>query len=93
MAQKRVENKKRGEGQSNTLTFQIGNDVVVTKDISSSDTFGQDSVIPKGTRGIITDKNVTTTTYSIKHISNIEMTFGDKRRILLPLNTKKIKKV
>jgi undecaprenyl pyrophosphate synthase len=63
--------------------FTIGDYVRFTEDTVGECMFGTKNVIKRGTEGRITDQNVTTTYYDIKHVRNIEVTYGDKRRILL----------
>jgi hypothetical protein len=58
-------------------------EVVFTKDIKTHDMFGNTTIIPKGTMGVISDINVTKTIYNEKYFENVEVTYGNKERILL----------
>lgn len=72
-------------------SFEIGCLVEFDIAVGTCDMFGCEGVVPKGTIGLITDKNVTNTVYNSRYYNNIEVTYNNGKRILLTNFKKQIK--
>jgi hypothetical protein len=57
--------------------------IMFLNDVITCDMFGVSSIIPKGTEGIVSAVNVVETGYDAKYEENIEVTYGEKQRVLL----------
>lgn len=65
--------------------FEIGDIVEFIRDMETHCMFGSTSVIKKGTKGFISDKDVTLTIYNTRFHKNIQVSHGKGNRTLIKL--------